>query len=206
MCLKTNWKQPKVAQWDITCYKAVVRYEYLDGCVDYSGIYSRDKMRYSRYNKVNNFGTEEDNEKKYGFHAFLFKSDAEAEVSYKYNQYCFNYKGFYTTYKGFAKIRFEIKECVIPKGSRYWIGGWMCKGDNSCCAERMIINGIEDRTRYMTDFKSLEEWRNTCYVHPDCQTRLQSMSKYFESNAHRISLLYRKYHKPNVSFFQYQGI
>lgn len=209
MCLIPDTILYTVAEEDIICWKVVVRYEYLDGCVEYAGMYTREYGRYSKYNRVKNFAEEENSEfmdgKKYGFHSFVFKSDAinswESKMS---DDLRFNIP--LTTYGGLAKYRYEIKKCIIPKGTRYWQGTWGGSSIRSYCSECIIIDGVGDRTKPMSKFEYMEDWRNIAYTVKPEQTRVQSVWNYFEENANRISLLYNKYHKQNVSIFQYQGI
>ena len=209
MCLIPDTILYSVAEEDIVCWKVVVRYEYLDGSVEYAGVYTREQGRYSKYNKVKNFAEEENSEftdeKKYGFHSYVFKSDAINSLESKIaDELRFNITPI--TYGGLARYRYEIKECIIPKGTRYWHGTWGRSSIRSYCSESIIMDGVSDRTKPMSKFKYMEDWRNIVYTEKSVQTRVQSMWNYFEENANMISILYNKYHKQNVSIFQYQGI
>lgn len=124
MCLVTDWKEPKIAEEDITCYKwyGMLNFAYVspyqgkpmpDGnIITYSDLSEPEVLHL--FTIVPKYIIEK------GFHSFVNRIDAERD-----------------SYQNRNAI---IVSCTIPKGSKYYKGVF---GDaESYCSEAIILERL----------------------------------------------------------------
>lgn len=114
MCLETTQKRAKIAKEDIHCYKImVVKNTHIKSVYQEYRYYINKLETISKFGvRKYNWGTIEINE---GLHAFLI-IDKPKRLAYLYNGVIYN--------------------CIIPKGSKYYIGN-----DDDIVSNQMIITG-----------------------------------------------------------------
>ena len=167
---------PLVAPTDITCWK-VIRWSHPSfiqksrgGISIPTGVYFASYI-YGKDNKVEHFGVRDGvNARVYesiyggarrmevntGLHAFKNFSDAVKELD------CFSGYGYNPHDES---ITYEIMECTIPKGTRFFYG--FSTGGYECyAAETLIINDINDNNFPQGHFMTEEENKNFYHV-PD---------------------------------------
>ena len=130
MCLYTSWKVPITAVDDIVCYKMCLKtgrnsyvapymqnYKYILGQLQTEPDFPNESE------SVLSHGTKKFNKVNLGFHSFRNKYDAIRFIW-----------GF--------KDRVVLK-CIIPKGSKYYIGDYY-KTDDVYCSNNIII-GVDEK-------------------------------------------------------------
>lgn len=154
MCLITYQEVPNIALHDIVCWKIVKCITYANNISIYTGLYQGSKYKYKKHNKCDKFNKETKyiEEKKYGFHSFVNKEDAEKELEIlKHFHRAFNIPSEnFEIYQGLATGNYILKKCIIPRGTIYWYGKWdsdRCHID-SYCSKNLIFDEFIDNNAF----------------------------------------------------------
>ena len=155
--------KPLVAESDIVCWKVIVWYlpsvsERLRGGVQVPvAIYMKSYL-YGRTNTANRFASFVEKNKTglkvySGIHAFCDYKDAIHELDIWCNP---SYKHDNVTY--------EIIECVIPRGVRYYEGFVYGNPIRSYAAETIIMNDLDEAVFPQGHFTDSEDLKNFYHV------------------------------------------